>query len=79
MKSWGAVNKTAPQVGAGALWMGWQSQQRQSELIRDESRANKLFCCRERLTGFTACEEPSMNTPTCDVNNAVITTFPEFT
>lgn len=54
----GAVNKTAPQVEAGVLWMGWQS-----ELIRDKRTANKLFCCRERLTGFAAGEQLSMNNP----------------
>lgn len=75
MKSWGAVNKTAPQVDEGVLWMGWQSQQRQSELFRDKRRANKLFCRRERLTGITVWEQLSMNSPTCEVNNAVITTY----
>lgn len=77
MKSWGAVNKTAPQVDEGVLWMGWQSQQRQSELFRDKRRANKLFCHRGRLTGITVWEQLSMNSPTCEVNNAVITTYTE--
>lgn len=26
IRSWGAVNKTAPQVEAGILWMKWQSE-----------------------------------------------------
>lgn len=73
MESRGAVNKTAPQVGAWALWMGWQFRRRQSELIREKRRANKLFFCRERLTGFTAWAQLSTNTATCDVNNAGIT------
>ena len=38
--------------------MGWQS-----ELIRDKRTANKLFCCREMLTGFAAWEQLSMNNP----------------
>lgn len=79
MESWGAVNKTAPQVVAGALWMGWQSQQRQSELIRDKRSANKLLCCGDRLTALSTREQLSRRTFTCDLYSGVITLHTKFT
>lgn len=60
MKSWGAVNKTAPKADARFLWMGLPSQERQSKLIRDERRADKLFFCRKAIT---ARDQFSMSAP----------------
>lgn len=59
MKSSGAVNKTAPKADARFLWMGWQSQERQSKLIRDERRADKVFCRKP----ITARDQFSMSVP----------------
>lgn len=79
MKSWGAVNKTAPQVEAEILWMEWQTEQRQSKVITDKRRANNLLCCRERLTCFPAWEQAIGSGPKGRENEAVVTTLTDFT